>query len=141
MRGILTLEQGTGEIERTEDFGIYKSRLIFEEYTAFFSLRPMSFSTTSTAALYPSEETVFIRPALQVLVEEIVPKEERLRRLVSRYLGYDISKEEFERRFKGIDLEYSHKHMKPEVFKAFVKGLGAISGSSELSHRRDEEIF
>lgn len=159
MERILPLEQRTSEpekingaekteVEKIENIRkrIYKGRLASEEYAVFFSSYffiniPHSFRTTSTTTLYPPEEKVLIESTPQVLIEEeIVSKEERSRRLVNRYLGYEISKEEFEHRFKGIDLEYSHEHMDPEVFKAFVKGLGAISGSSELPHRRAEEI-
>ena len=99
---------------------------------------------------------MFIRPAITssllgevsstssesfiISIEEVITKEEKLRRLVSRYLEYAISKEEFEYRFGDVDLEYFHEHMDPDVFGAFIKGLGVIPGSSELRSRREEEI-
>lgn len=73
-------------------------------------------------------------------ISKFVLEKERLRRLISRYIGYEISNKEFEYRFEDIDLEYYHRHMESEIFKAFVKGLGAIPGSSKLFHKRKEEI-
>lgn len=44
------------------------------------------------------------------------------------YPGSWVSSEEYERRFKGVDLDYFQKAMPPELFEAYLRTMGAIEG-------------
>jgi len=47
--------------------------------------------------------------------------------------GIAVQASEYEERFGGIDLEYYREHMSPELFKAFVRHIGAIRGRTDLN--------
>ena len=47
---------------------------------------------------------------------------------VEVYTGYRVSIAEYERRFKGVDLDYFRKVLPPELFKAYVHTMGSIEG-------------
>ena len=54
---------------------------------------------------------------------------------IEAYLGYSISSKEYERRFKGVDLDHFRKVMAPDLFKAYVQTMGSIEGwDIELGH-------
>ena len=42
--------------------------------------------------------------------------------------GYSIPVAEYEKRFKGVNLEHFKERMSPELFKAFVRSAGSIDG-------------
>lgn len=55
---------------------------------------------------------------------------------VEVYPGYWVSSEEYERRFKGVDLDHFREVMAPELFKAYVQTMGSIEGwGIEPKHR------
>ena len=47
---------------------------------------------------------------------------------VEVYPGYRVSFAEYERRFKGVDLDYFRKVLPPELFKTYVHTMGSIEG-------------
>ena len=55
---------------------------------------------------------------------------------VQVYPGYSVSSIEYERRFKGVDLDHFREVMAPELFKAYVQTMGSIEGwGIEPEHR------
>jgi len=55
------------------------------------------------------------------------------------YPGFSVTKDEYKRRFGGIDLNYFRQHMKPDIFRTFVKGMGTVTGVRELPDHSLEE--
>jgi len=47
--------------------------------------------------------------------------------------GIAVQAGEYEERFGSIDLKYYREHMSPEMFKAFVRHIGSISGRTDLN--------
>jgi len=47
---------------------------------------------------------------------------------VEIYPGYRVSAAEYERRFKGVDLDHFREVMPLNLFKAFVRTMGSIEG-------------
>lgn len=47
---------------------------------------------------------------------------------VEIYPGYRVSPTEYERRFKGVDLDHFREVMPLNLFKAFVRTMGSIEG-------------
>ena len=47
---------------------------------------------------------------------------------VEIYPGYKVSSTEYERRFKGVDIDYFEKVMPSNLFKSFVQTMGSIEG-------------
>ncbi len=47
--------------------------------------------------------------------------------------GIAVQAGEYEERFGSIYLEYYREHMSPEMFKAFVRHIGSISGRTDLN--------
>jgi hypothetical protein len=55
---------------------------------------------------------------------------------VEIYPGYRVSAAEYERRFKGVDLDHFREVMPLNLFKAFVQTMGSIEGwGIEPKHR------
>jgi len=52
----------------------------------------------------------------------------RIQDQVEVYPGYSVSSIEYERRFKGVNLDHFRKVMPPELFKAYVQTMGSIEG-------------
>ena len=48
--------------------------------------------------------------------------------MIEIYPGYKVSSDEYERRFKDVDLDYYRTVMQPNLFEAFVKTMGIIDG-------------
>lgn len=61
------------------------------------------------------------------------------RGLVEVCPGFTVTREEYERRFGGVDLDYYRDRMKPDVFRAFVRSMGTVRGVERLSDRSLEE--
>ncbi len=59
--------------------------------------------------------------------------------MVEIFPGYSVSKDEYELRFGKVDLAYIRSRLKPEVFKVFIMGMGAIPGVKGLPDRSIEE--
>ena len=49
--------------------------------------------------------------------------------IVVVYPGYKVSSTEYERRFKGVDLDYFRQVLSPELFKAYVDTMGVVEGA------------
>jgi len=47
---------------------------------------------------------------------------------VEIYPGYSVSPMEYERRFKGVELDHFRKIMTSELFKAYAHTMGSIEG-------------
>ena len=47
--------------------------------------------------------------------------------------GIAVQAGEYEERFGSVDLKYYREHMSPEMFKAFVRHIGSISGRTDLN--------
>lgn len=47
---------------------------------------------------------------------------------VEVYPGYWVSSEEYERRFKGVDLDYFRNLLPPQLFEVYVHTMGSIEG-------------
>lgn len=47
---------------------------------------------------------------------------------VEIYPGYSVSSMEYERRYKGVDLDHFRRVMSPDLFKAYVCNIGVIEG-------------
>ncbi len=59
--------------------------------------------------------------------------------LVEIYPGFRVTREECQRRFGGVDLDYYRTRMKPHIFRSFVNSMGTIRGVEGLSDRSLEE--
>ena len=46
--------------------------------------------------------------------------------------GYEVTEDEYQERYDGIDLEHYRKNMTPELFAAFVRGIGLVEAIGEL---------
>ena len=40
--------------------------------------------------------------------------------------GYEVTEDEYQERYDGIDLEHYRKNMTPELFAAFVRNIGIL---------------
>ena len=47
--------------------------------------------------------------------------------------GVRVSRDDYQRRFEGIDLELFRSRMSPERFQAFVRFMGIVPGDSQLN--------
>ena len=47
--------------------------------------------------------------------------------------GIAVQAGEYEERFGSIDLKYYRAHMPPDMFRAFVRHIGSISGRKDLN--------
>jgi len=47
--------------------------------------------------------------------------------------GIAVQAGEYEERFGSIDLKYYREHMSPDMFRAFVRHIGSISGRTDLN--------
>lgn len=60
-------------------------------------------------------------------MEHIVEKND-MEELIEVCPGYSVTKEEYRRRFDGIDLEHFRQQMTPQLFEVFVKTVGIVEG-------------
>lgn len=47
--------------------------------------------------------------------------------------GIAVQAGEYEERFGSIDLKYYRAHMSPDMFRAFVRNIGSISGRKDIN--------
>ena len=70
--------------------------------------------------------TNIFRQAKQLRCQELL--RQQTQDLVEVYPGYSVSSSEYERRFRGVELDHFRKVLLPELFKAYVRTMGSIEG-------------
>jgi len=105
----------------TGSTGVANSQRVVEEQQVrgYVVLRPSGTDLTSGSLL---EEFAGL---LEHLTQE----------LVEVYPGFTVTREDYQCRFGGVELDYYQQRMKPDVFRSFVKSMGTVRGVDGLSDR------
>ncbi|MBA7610523.1 hypothetical protein ES703_17732 [subsurface metagenome] len=101
-------------VEPEQETGFYFSLAGAANFTKFASGEPVV-KAEPVAHLYWLEEAF---PGFRVEKKE----------QVEVYPGYWVSSEEYERRFKGVDLDYFRNLLPPELFEVYVHTMGLVEG-------------
>lgn len=104
-----------------------------------FSGRSASLHFTEAVVAQANIKVLFgdiaLEPQFGGIVSSLIVQAPR----IEVYPGFAVTREEYQRRFGGVDLDYFRKHMKPDMFRSFVQSMGTVRGVRALPDRRFEE--